>query len=261
MGTASILHTVKVPGKKVGLYGLFLALAAVAPSLAAAPPPPVEAGWPPFQLEGHVTPMKLPKLQKTPIALTVGGKLLHESDSAGALRELTLDFDRRGTIDPGAFDICRRSQLAGDDRLRRCRGAVVATGVAHVSVGTSSSLTVPLTAINGGWTDGIGRLFIVASSSGSDLQPLATTVQLTKLPAGPYGLRAVVKIPPIANGGGKLLDFQLRFMKAARHGSGYVQARCPDGHLRADVVSYGFSDGPTFRGEPAVRTCLPDIRR
>lgn len=69
--------------------------------------------------------------------------------------------------------------------------------------------------------------------------PLIATVKLRKTHhVGRYGLQAVAKIPPIADGSGSLLDFSLEVKRLFTYKDtqeSYAMARCPDGHLNAEI--------------------------
>lgn len=207
-----------------------------------------------------MTPMKLPKRDLIPVSLRVSGKVVDDRDEPSALRRITLEFDRNGAINPGDYAVCSRGQLSRPGGLRSCRDAVVATGVAHVALHGVESVPVSLTAINGGSNDGIAKLFVIPTSTSSPVGLTVAVVELTTMRKGPYGLRAVAQIPPIAGGAGRLHDFVLRFGRTVNSDGAhsYIEARCRNGHLLARVISYVFADGRRLHGESTIRPCLAD---
>jgi hypothetical protein len=180
----------------------------------------------------------------------------------GALREVTMDFDKNGALNATGLPACKRSQLETRNTSavqHVCRESIVGSGTAHVAITSSGQepIPLPLTLFNGGVRDGTTTLFIRSSIATPTPAPLIATVKLRKIHAGRYGLGAISKIPPIAEGNGSLLDFSLKIKRLFTYKGkkqSYVSAKCPDGHFNANIISAKFEGGPTISGT-VIRPC------
>jgi hypothetical protein len=73
---------------------------------------------------------------------------------------------------------------------------------------------------------------------------------MTREQSGPFGIKAVGKIPVVAGGSGSLTAFnftlhRLFTYKGEKHS--YASARCADGHLNAHAIAR-FADGTELAG-------------
>jgi hypothetical protein len=229
-------------------------------------PTTVEVGRSPLSFSAGLTPKKLPPEERTPVAVGVSGKI--SSGESGTLREATVSFDRNGAIDVSGLPTCTRNRLLAANTLaarRECRKAIVGAGIAHIKTSASQPepISIPLTLVNGGLRDGTVTVFIHGVIPTPSLTPAIATVTIKKVRRGRYGLQAVSRIPPIADGNGSLLDFSFvidrRFMYDGVERS-FATARCPDGHLDGQLVSFSLSSGKTLPGERFARSCTPTSR-
>jgi hypothetical protein len=226
-------------------------------------------GCPPsLMFNGDFKPKKLPKSEMAPVAVNIQGKIsTADGTHPPALREVTIDFDKNGTVDVTGLPSCRRSQLErrGTKAARRiCRQSIVGTGIAHVGIEASEQgpIPLPLTLFNGGVEGGTTTLFIHTSIPAPTPTPIVAAVKLRKHHGGRYGLRAVSTIPPIADGSGSVLDYSFTIERLFEHKGTrqrYAIARCFDDRLSARMRSV-FSEGTEVVGT-VVRACTPKADR
>ena len=93
-------------------------------------------------------------------------------------------------------------------------------------------------------------MFIHAYLSNPIAAAIVTTVKVSKIHNGRYGLKSVAAIPKIAGGSGSVTNFSLTINK-----KGYLTAQCPDGHLDAQGEAV-FTDGTRAKGA-VTRPCTP----
>jgi hypothetical protein len=87
---------------------------------------------------------------------------------------------------------------------------------------------------------------------------IVTTVRIEKIRRGPYGTRAVAKIPIVAGGSGSLTSFAMRVHRTFRWGGrkqSYLEAECANRRFVAHST-VSFSDGSMVSGS-VVRACKP----
>lgn len=208
-----------------------------------------------------ITPDKLPKEVRAPVALRLEGKIsTPDGTQPAALREATIAFDRDGAIDAEGLPVCPRRTIETDVAAARraCRASIVGTGAAHVAIAAGDSVSLPLTLFNGGVDDGTTTVFIQSSLAVATPTPLVAVVKLRKAHEHGFGLEAITTIPAALWRYGSVLDFSFRIKRlfADRHARrSYASARCSDGHLET-LMSALFSDGTQLRGL-VVRQCAP----
>lgn len=104
---------------------------------------------------------------------------------------------------------------------------------------------------NGGTSHGVTRLFV---QSVVDVPEPTTLVGVAKVASRYEGLEAVLKLPPILEGDGSVLDFKLRIgRRFVRHGerSSYITARCGRGELTAQFPRLVFRNEAHAPGVPS----------
>jgi hypothetical protein len=253
-------------GKKlvlVSTLGALLALlvAAVAPAEKATV---VRGGNLVLRINGGVTPKRLPKRKLAPITLNASGSLsTTDGSQPPATKTVTIDFDKHGTINARGLATCRPGQLQSRDTKAAkaaCRKAIVGTGKTSVRVAfpesTPFEASGPLVLFNGGVRHGVTTMYIHAYVSVPTPTAIVTVVKIKKLHKGPYGTRAVARIPKIAGGSGSLTRFNFKVHRIfRRHGKrqSYLLARCANGRFRAHAVLTA-ADGSRLAGS-IVRTC------
>lgn len=210
-----------------------------------------------------VTPKKLSRVEPTPIALNLEGRIETLNGSRPpAVQELVLDLDRHIAIDAQGIPVCKGGQryIRFPDLKSRCKEAIVGGGKIGVQfqfpeqppVFSESELIV----FNAGMqAPGKTALYGVANLT----QPITTsflmTIEITKHSGGN---RVVVEVPTLANGAGSLTYFSARLKRRfARNGEAidFLTGRCPKGRLQSHIKAL-FGDGTTL-GVDTLQTCVP----
>jgi hypothetical protein len=221
---------------------------------------------PRFEFNADFKPKRLPRRDTAPIEIGLFGKVYGtQVPSLPGLEELTIRFDRNGAIETEGLPACGRreiSALATRGARRACRDSIVGAGFAHVSIEAlqADPVRVPLTLFHGGVRNGTTTVLIHGSLGQPDPAVIVAPAKVRKVDEGRYGLKADLKIPAIAEGGGSLLDFSVtiarRFVDDDTR-RGYLQARCVDGRLQARVAAV-LQNGAIYVGT-TVRACV--VRR
>jgi hypothetical protein len=248
----------------ISLLGLLAALAAV--SFAAAEKATVvRAGNLVLRINGGVSPKKLPRNRLAPITLHASGRFSTADGShPPATKTVTIDFDKHGTINAKGLAVCQQGKLQSRDTRQvkaACPKAIVGSGKTTVEVSFPEQppfeSTGPLVLFNGGVHHGVTTMYIHAYVSVPTPTAIVTVVKIKKIHKGPYGTRAVARIPKIAGGAGSLTNFNLTIHRTFRRGGkkqSYLLARCANGHFRAHAVMRT-SDGNFLAGS-ILRTCV-----
>lgn len=227
-------------------------------------PTVVQAGNLVLTLNGGVTPKALPKNELAAIAFHATGELATlDGSHPPAFQESSFDVDRDVVVDVKGLPACGRGQLESRntaDAKQACSSSILGTGRGAVEVAFPEQppirATGPLVLFNGGEKGGVTTFFIHAYVAIPAPTAIVTTVTATKESKGPYGLRFVSKLPPIAGGSGSVTHFELRtrrYVTYKGHRRGFLFARCADGRFLAKG-SVKFRDGTTLYGG-LVRTC------
>lgn len=245
---------------------LAVALALVAVGQAAAEKATVvHAGNLVLRMNGGVTPKKLPKHRLAPITLRASGSLATGDGShPPATKTVTIDFDKHGTINARGLPVCRAGELQSRDTkaaIAACRPALVGRGTTSVEVAFPESQPFsakgPLALFNGGVKHGVTTMFIHAYVSVPTPTAIVTVVKIKKIHKGPYGTRAVARIPTIAGGSGSLTHFAFSIHRTFKRGGtkqSYLLARCANGRFRAHATIQT-SDGARISGS-ILRRCV-----
>jgi hypothetical protein len=247
------------------LLALTLALAGIASAEKAVT---TRAGNLILTVNGGVSPTKLSKTKLEPISLNVQGKIATaDGTQPPALVEAVVDTDKNGSVDVQGVPTCKQGQLEAQTSSgaeKACKAALVGTGTTDVIVQFPESSPIPikskLLAFNGGEKGGKTTIFIHAFLTSPITAALVTTVTLKKEHNGPYGIRSVATVPPIANFAGSVTDFNLTFQKklfaykGKKHG--YLLARCSNGHFLAQAEAK-FHDGTQIGPAKITRACTP----
>jgi hypothetical protein len=232
------------PLRKLLLAGLLaLALGALTASLAYALR--VQLGDIVIEAEGGFSPETLPRHRNAPITLHGGGKL---STASGELppiiKELTILFDRHGSVETTGLPHCTKAKLAATDTAearRVCGAAIVGEGAGSAIVKfpeqrpiTTSS---PITLFNGppgpnGDPTVLAHAYLSIPAPTTYIVPIV----IETIHQGVYGYRTKATIPPIAGGAGIPISGHLKIgkkwtFKGKRYS--YVNARCETGKLQA----------------------------
>jgi hypothetical protein len=211
-----------------------------------------------FTINGGVTPKALPKNKFAPIKLNVsGGIATVDGSQPPALKEVIVDTDKNGMIEPKGVPTCTSGKLQAQDTKHAeaaCRSAIVGKGKTTVRVAfpesTPFNATGPLVVFNGGLKGGVTTLFIHAYVAVPTPTAIVTTVKITKEHKGRFGTHSVASVPVIAGGSGSPTSFSLAINRP-----GYLLAKCPTGNFVAQAQAI-FRDGTKVKGG-IVRKCTP----
>lgn len=230
------------------------------------PPTVIKAGNLVLTLNGGFSPTALPKHTPSPITLNIEGKIATaDGTHAPALKEVVVETDKNGSINPTGVPKCSSGKLQATDTPaaeKACKTAIIGTGITNVEVEFPEQKPFiaksKLLAFNGGTSGGKTTIFIHAYLSSPVSAAVVTTVKISKVHNGRFGLKSVASIPKIAGGYGSVKEFRLTFHRDFTYKGkkqSYFLAQCPDGHLNAHATSV-FSDGSKLIGDFA-RTCTP----
>jgi hypothetical protein len=195
-----------------------------------------------FDLGGSVSPKDLPKRSMAPVALQIRGEVsAGEGENPPALHMATVDIDRNVAIEAKGLPVCSFRQLSKSDAAtarRLCGSSLVGTGVAHIGSSQVARTRAALGFFNAGHSHGVTTLLVQATLGSQNSAPIVTAIKIRKAAQGRYGWQAVVKVPPILEGDGVVLDFAFkvnRRFEASGQQRSYVVARCLDGRLQSRV--------------------------
>ncbi len=247
--------------------GALIALTVVGLASAAGEGPvTVTSGNLKFTANGGFTPKGLSKTKPTPIALTAEGAISTlNGEHPPALQEVLLETDKNGSVNVKGFPTCRLGQLQSTDTAaaeKACGTALIGTGTTTVQVQFPEqnpiNVNSKLLVFNGGESGGKTTFYIHAYFNAPITGAIVTTVKISKIHKGRFGLLADATIPKIAGGSGSVTKFSLKINKGIKYkGKTYnpLNAKCTDGKLVVNAVGK-FSDGTTTQAE-IVRACTP----
>lgn len=235
-----------------------LALAVLAFAATSTP----ELRWGPVAINFGLRPKILPRGPMAPVELVATGRVQPTANDVPALREFVIDFDKQGSLDLSGLPGCSELRLrhAGSADRAVCGDSLVGSGLAHVETPFPDGeiVQVPLSIFKGSQTRRGATLFVRGFMGARSSMSYVAAIQVGPLKAGPYGTRAVIKVPRILDGA--LLDFSVRF-KNMVHGStvshGVIVARCASGRLTAEAQPFVFSNGEEYKGQHIIRSCTP----
>ena len=253
---------------------LVLAVAAACTAVATAKWDVFRAGNVILKFDGGTLPNALPRHKPAPIG--VFGKIqIATSDGSHppSFRGGTFEVDRNADIEARGLPTCSGRQLEARDSKsarRVCGDAIVGSGQGTVEIEFPEQQPIlvksPLTFFNGGVTGKTTTLFVHAFITVPTPAAIVTTVKMTEIDAGRYGLRVVSTIPVIAGGSGSVLAASFtvkRLFTYQGEKRSYVTARCPDGRLMFRIVktdfkveAIGLPSAPSLSGA-LVRPCIP----
>ena len=117
----------------------------------------------------------------------------------------------------------------------------------NVAFAENTPINVPsrLLVFKGGESDGTTTLLIHSYFANPISSSIVIPVTIANHRRGPFGTRAVAKVPQIAGGAGSIVGFDFRIFKSVEIDGGRlnpISAICRDGHLQ--VLDFGkFEDG------------------
>jgi len=216
--------------------------------------------------DGSFSPQQLPKNELAPITLNVNGKIRTlDGKHPPAVVEVVIETDKNGAINAKGLPACSSGKLQAQttEKARAaCKSAIVGEGKTDIEVEFPEQnpfvVKSDLLAFNGGSSGGKTTIYLHAYLTSPVSAAVVTTVKITKIHNGRYGLKSVATVPKIAGGYGSPISFSLKLgRKFTYQGKqqSYLLAKCPDGHLDAKGVGV-FSDGTRLAGS-LTRACTP----
>jgi hypothetical protein len=232
-------------------------------------PSTVRVGNLELTFNGGFTPTALPKKTLAPIALSAEGKIKTlDGTHPPALKEAVVETDKNGAVNVKGYPTCKSGQLQSQDSSHAkaiCKSALIGTGTTNIEVEFAESKPIPvksqLLIFNGGEKGGVTTFFIHAYITVPTPAAVVTTVKITRVHNGRYGLKSVATIPKIAGGSGSVTSFALKIDKKFTYKGKKVSvlsAKCPDGKLQAHVNAtfFNYTTSQTTKASTEIlRTC------
>jgi hypothetical protein len=213
---------------------------------------------------GSFSPTELPKHEFAPITLRGHGELKSVDGSVPPrIERIVVDFDRNGRLQTRGLPVCPPGRLEATTvpvGRKRCADALVGAGKATALVAfpeqapfrTSSAVSI----FNGPPRSGDPTAILHAYTTVPVPTAFVVVVRIQNVNKGRYGYEAVVDVPTIAGGAGRLVQAHGYIRRLYEHrgrGLSYTSARCADGRLQARG-EFSFDDGSVVAGS-AFRPC------
>jgi len=206
---------------------------------------------------GGLTPKAVSKTKLTPVSLNVSGKIRTTDGShPSAMKEFILEADKNTAVEVKGLPTCTAAKLQSQDTAHAeaiCRSSIIGSGKATAEIEFPDQPPIlaksKIIAFNGGFAGGTTTFFIHAYLTVPTPAAIVSTVKITKIHNGRYGIKSVTTIPKIAGGSGSVTDFNLTINK-----KGVLLAKCPDGKIQAHGTAV-FTDGTRASAE-VIRTCV-----
>lgn len=215
-------------------------------------------------LAAGVKPKQLPRHESVPVEFWVSGDLSNVTSGVPpALRKVILAIDSAGSLETTGLPVCPRRRLQSMKKAvveAACRDAIVGRGTGEVLIAYPENAPMPaasdLLLVNGGVKGRVATFFIWGAITMPIHEVVISTVKIEQVDQGRYGLRAAVRIPPIADRHGSATAFSLQMRKRYGYkgkGHSVFSARCADGRLQARATMR-FEDKSSLLGI-ALSTC------
>jgi hypothetical protein len=225
----------------------------------------VRAGDLVVEVEGGVSPKKLPKKTPAPITLTVSGSIKSASGvHVPALKTLALEFDKHGSIYTKGLPTCAPGKLNSTLTAQAkavCGPALVGTGRVGAEIAFPEQAPFnaagPLLIFNGPPKGGKPTLVFHVHANVPAPTTFVTQGVISKA-AGKYGTSTEIAIPTIVGGQGSLTSFTATLHKTWTYKGqkkSLLLASCPSGQLFAHG-EFSFADGTKVAGDVA-KGCTP----
>jgi hypothetical protein len=246
--------------KAIALAAVAAALVAAAVTVASADT--VRAGNLIVEIEGGVSPKKLPKKTPAPITLTVSGSIkTADGTHVPALKTLALEFDKHGSIYTKGLATCNPAKLQSTltaQAKRACGPALVGTGTVSAQIAFPEQAPFPasgpLLIFNGAPKGGKPTLIFHVHANVPAPTTFVTSGVISKA-SGKYGTSTEIAIPTIVGGQGSLTSFKAKIHKTWTYKGqkkSLLLASCPTGSLFAHG-EFSFADGTKISGDVAKR--------
>jgi hypothetical protein len=241
------------------------ALALVGALIAGAAADTFQVGNLKADIDGKITPSKLPRHGQAPIGLEVSGSIDSVDGShPAALKSIHLEFDKNGSLNTKGLPTCAPAKLFStltSQAKKACGSAQVGSGKVTAEIALPEqapfSASGPLLIFNGPPKGGKQVLVFHVYAHVPAPTTFVTTAVISKQ-GGKYGTVADIKIPTIVSGQGSLTAFKATLKKTWTYRGkkqSLLLAGCPSGKLQARG-EFLFADGTKGSGE-VVRPCTP----
>jgi hypothetical protein len=219
-----------------------------------------------FRDNGGLSPTKLPKHKQAPVGANLSASVATVDGShLPAAREVIIDIDKNIHVDAKGLPVCKGDQLEARNTnaaRRVCSEAIVGEGSGSVEIAFPEQKAImvssPLTMFNGGVKGRKTTIFIHAFITVPAPTAIVTTVKITPIRRGHYGIHTVSKIPAIAGGAGSVTEFKLKIDRKFTYKGkkkSYLTASCPTGrHFFKGGVLF---DDDTLLKTARVLPCTP----
>jgi hypothetical protein len=229
-------HLIRITGVGLG-FALIVAASALAHS---GHTHVVRVGNLVLRENGGLSPTRLPKHKQAPIKANLSASVATVDGShLPTAREVIIDIDKNIHLDARGLPVCRGRQLeARNTNAARqvCGGAIVGEGSGRAEIAFPEQKPImvssPLTMFNGGVKGGKTTIFIHAFITVPVPAAIVTTVKITPVRRGHYGIHTVSTIPMIAGGAGSVTEFKLRIDRKFTYKGkkkSFLTASCPTG--------------------------------
>ena len=249
---------------KAAVLALMLLVAAAAVASVASGDT-VTAGNLTIEIEGGVSPQKLPKSTPAPITLTVSGSVkTNDGTHPPALKTVALEFDKNGGIYTKGLPTCNPAALTATltaQAKKICGPALVGTGTVSAQIlfpeQAPFNASGPLLIFNGKPKGGKPVLVFHVHANVPAPTTFVTEGVISKA-SGKYGTSTEIAIPTIVSGQGSLTSFKATLHKTWTYKGqkkSLLFAKCPTGSLFAHG-DFTFADGTEISGDVA-KQCTP----
>lgn len=250
-------------GRAAALLGA-VGLIVVALAVSAASAQTVKVGNLIADIDGTITPTKLPRKKPAPITLKLSGALRTADKShPPAIKQVYLEFDRQGKLNTKGLPSCKVGKLQStltSQAKKACGSALIGSGRAEAQIAFPEqapfSAGGPLLIFNG--SKGRKQLLILHVYAKVPAPTTFVTTAVIGKGKGPYGTSARIAVPSITSGQGSLIGYRSTIRKIFRYKGrkqSVLTATCKSGSLRARG-DFLFSGGPKLSGT-VTRPCRP----
>ena len=217
------------------------------------------------EIEGGITPKKLPRKTPAPITLKVKGSIATADGShVPALKTLALQFDKAGSIYTKGLPTCTPGKIEStltSQAKKACGPALVGTGKVTAEIALPEqppfNASGPLLIFNGAPKGGKPVLIFHVYAHVPAPTTFVTTAVISPA-SGKYGTSTLIEIPTIVGGQGSLTSFEATLHKTWTYKGqkkSLLLASCPTGQLIAHG-EFTFADHTEISGNIA-RPCTP----
>jgi hypothetical protein len=241
-------------------------LALIVAASALAKPEVVRVGNLFLRDNGGISPSKLPRHERVPIAAHLNARIGSlDGSHPPAVESVIADFDKSIGVNAEGLPVCKQAQLLARstaDAKKACPDAIVGSGEGEVEVAFPEQAPIdakgPIFLFNGGVHGDTTLLFIHTYVNVPAPTAVVATAKITHIHRGHFGLHTVSSIPKIAGGAGSVTGFKLTIDRTFTYKGGkrsYLTASCPTGVYFAEG-KVRFSDATVLKITHAL-PCTP----